>query len=406
MADPDHLALAKQGSHAIARWREQVYWRRRSLDLSGAFLSGSKFAGIDLASDNLSNVDLTSSDLRLGDLSASNLHGAHLWRSNLAGTDFRRANLRSGSLVRCNLRGSTFQNADLSGADLSHADLWCANLAEANLQGANLTGANLAWADLGGADLRNCRLAAANLEVANLEGADLRGAWFIRPWLTGSSMENCLLEMTLLADCDLSQVRGLASIRHSGPSVVGSDTLARSRGMIPDEFLQRAGVAGPFIAAQNEIYRSGQRAPKILLINSIKDSELSARIHQDLQLSGVSSWALAADDEAALRADQGVLERTIFYDLLVLLCSTEALANPHINRLFTHLEPGAGAAHQPGLITVATDGLLYSSQDRLCAQLRQTKVVDLRGWSEEWCFRRGMDRLAEAIASAEATPAA
>ena len=406
MADPDHLALAKQGSHAIARWREQVYWRRKSLDLSGAFLSGSKLAGIDLASDNLSNVDLTSSDLRLGDLSASNLHGAHLWRSELAGADFRRANLRSASLVRCNLRGSTFQNADLSVADLSHADLWCANLAEANLQGANLTGANLAWADLGGADLRNCRLAAANLEVANLEGADLRGAWFIRPWLTGSSMENCLLEMTLLADCDLSQVRGLASTRHSGPSIVGSDTLARSRGMIPDEFLQRAGVAGPFIAAQNEIYRSGQRSPKILLINSIKDSELSARIHEDLQLSGVSSWALAADDEAVLRADQGVLERTIFYDLLVLLCSTEALANPHINRLFTHLEPGAGAAHQPRLITVATDGLLYSSQDRLCAQLRQTKVVDLRGWSEEWCYRRGMDRLAEAIASAEAAPAA
>ena len=406
MGDPDHLALAKQGSHAIARWREQIYWRRRSLDLSGAFLSGSKFAGVDLANDNLANVDLTSSELRLADLSGANLHGAHLWRSNLAGTDFRRANLRSASLVRCNLKGCSFQNADLSGADLSHADLWCANLAEANLQGANLTEANLAWADLGGADLRNCRLAAANLEVANLEGADLRGAWFIRPWLAGASMENCVFEMTLVADCDLSEVRGLASIRHRGPSVVGSDTLARSRGMIPDEFLQKAGVAGPFIAAQNEIYRSGQRSPKILLINSIKDSELSARIHKDLQRSGVSSWALAADDEAVLRADQGVLERTIFYDLLVLVCSTEALASPHINRLFAHLEPGESEAHQPTLITVATDGLVYSSQDRLCAQLRQTKVVDLRGWAEEESYRLGLDRLAKAIASADATPVA
>ena len=405
MADPDHVALAKQGKHAIARWREQVYWRRLSLDLSGAYLSGSPFAGVDLANDNLSNVDLTGAGLRLADLSGANLHGAHLWRSDLSGADFRRSNLRSASLVRCNLRGGSFQSADLSGADLSHADLWCANLAEANLQGANLTGANLAWADLAGADLRDCRLAAANLEVANLEGADLRGAWLIRPWLNGASMEDCRFEMTLLADCDLSQVRGLTSVRHSGPSFVGADTLARSKGLIPEEFLRRAGVAGPFVAAQNEVHRSGQRSPKILLVNSTKDSELAKRIQEDLGRSGVLSWALGADDEEVLRADQGVLERTIFYDLLVLLCSTEALGNPHINRLFTNLEPGLPAAHRPRLIVVATDDLVYSNQDTLCAQLRQTKVVDLRGWSEEGCYRQGLDRLIDAIASTDAAPA-
>ena len=407
MADPDHLALAKQGSHAIARWREQVYWRRRSLDLSGAFLSGSRLAGVDLANDNLSNVDLTSAELRLADLSGVNLHGAHLWRSNLAGTDFRRANLRSAQPGALQPEGVLGFRAPISrGRTCPTPTCGAPTWRRQTCRGPTLprrTWLGPTWQAL---TFATAAMAAANLEVANLEGADLRGAWFIRPWLAGASMENCVFEMTLVADCDLSQVQGLASIRHSGPSIVGSDTLARSRGLIPDEFLQKAGVAGPFIAAQNEIYHSGRGAPKILLINSIKDSELSARIHRDLQRSGVLSWALAADDEAVLRADQGVLERTIFYDLLVLVCSTDALGSPHINRLFSHLEPGASEAHQPRLITVATDGMVYSSQDRLCAQLRQTKVVDLRGWSEEECYRRGLDRLAEAIASADATPAA
>ena len=69
MADPEHTALAKAGAHAIARWREQIYWRRRSRDLSGAYLSGARLPGVDLAHDNLSNADLTSADLRLAEAS-------------------------------------------------------------------------------------------------------------------------------------------------------------------------------------------------------------------------------------------------------------------------------------------------------------------------------------------------
>ena len=401
MADPEHMALAKAGAHAIARWREQIYWRRRSLDLSGAYLSGTKWPGVDLAHDNLSNADLTSADLRLADLSGVNLQGAHLWRSDLSGTDFRRANLKSASLVRCKLRGSSLQGADLSGADLSYADLWCANLAEANLQGADLTEANLAWADLGGADLRNCRLTATNLEVANLAGAVLRRASFIRPRLTGVSLDDCHFEMTLLADCDLSDVNGLESTRHSGPSIVGSDSLARSKGLIPQDFLRQAGVAEPFISAQEEIRRTGQTVPKILLVSSVTDTGLVAKIQGDLRESGVLSWTLAADDEEVLRADQGALERVMYYDLLVLVCSTAALENPHTCRVFSHLEPGAPPANRPRLVTVAADELLYTRQDSLCSLLRQTEVVDLRGWANKESYRKGLAHLASAINEAQ-----
>jgi len=98
LADPEHIALARSGANAIARWRELNYLipndrltvyslsyqlgnrsagetfepefvhGRAKLDLSGAFLSGIKLAGADLSHDDLSRADLTGCNLRLADL--------------------------------------------------------------------------------------------------------------------------------------------------------------------------------------------------------------------------------------------------------------------------------------------------------------------------------------------------
>ena len=110
---------------------------------------------------------------------------------------------------------------------------------------------------------------------------------------------------------------------------------------------------------------------------------------------------MAADDEEVLRADQGALERIMYYDLLVLLCSTKALENPHTCRVFKHLDPGAAPGHLPKLVAVATDDLLYTRQDGICTQLRRSEVVDLRGWSDEESYRKGLASLVSAIAKAD-----
>ena len=73
MANPEHIAMFKKGSHEVARWGEQQFWQRRQLDLSGAFLSRARLANADLAHDNFSGIDLTDADLRLADMSGANL---------------------------------------------------------------------------------------------------------------------------------------------------------------------------------------------------------------------------------------------------------------------------------------------------------------------------------------------
>ena len=101
---------------------------------------------------------------------------------------------------------------DLSQADLSRADLFRADLSRVNLAGADLAGALLIGAILVGADLA---------------GADLTGA-------------RCA--GTVLTDVDLSEVQGLESVHHLGPSPVSTDTLIRSKGKIPEAFLWGCGV--------------------------------------------------------------------------------------------------------------------------------------------------------------------
>ncbi len=111
MANPEHLAILKQGVRQWNEWREEHPEVRP--DLGGAFIFSA-------------------------DLSGANLSGAALSRANLS---------------RTNLSGANIFGANLSGAALSRANLWQADVSEASLSGANIFVANLSGANLSGADL-------------------------------------------------------------------------------------------------------------------------------------------------------------------------------------------------------------------------------------------------------------
>jgi Pentapeptide repeats (8 copies) len=173
---------------------------------------------------------------------------AHEAIPDLSNADLGGANLIRADLSGANLFQSNLSDADLSGANLSVADLGGANLIRADLSGANLYGAHLGGADLGGANLFKSNLFQSNLSGAKLSGVDLSGAKLSDVDLTGADLGDALCEATIFADVDLSEVRGLDSIRHRGPSTIGIDTLFLSEGKIPEPFLRGCGVPETLIA--------------------------------------------------------------------------------------------------------------------------------------------------------------
>ena len=151
------------------------------------------------------------------------------------------------------LNQADLYRVDLIGADLREADLRQADLREANLMGADLRRVNLSLADLSRAVLSRADLLGANLRQADLRQADLRQADFSeadfsRADLSEADLSRAAIGWTVFGDVDLSQTRGLETLRHVGPSTIGLDTIYRSGGRMPYLFLRNAGVPENFIA--------------------------------------------------------------------------------------------------------------------------------------------------------------
>ncbi len=142
---------------------------------------------------------------------------------------------------------------DLSNIDLYNIDLRAVNFAFTNLSSANLVGANLGGVNLFGADLTDANLyrgnlIKANLTKANLTKANLTEVIFVEVLFKETDFMHAVFAHTVLANLDLRECKNLSTIRHKGPSTIGIDTLVRSKGAIPVEFLRGVGLKESFIA--------------------------------------------------------------------------------------------------------------------------------------------------------------
>ncbi len=288
MAKKEQLNILKQGAEDWVKWRKDnpgVVIDLREADL----------AGVDLARANLSGANLSGADLGNADLTATNLCGAALWRANLTGANLTSANLRAAS----------FGCAGLTGAHLTIA----------NLSGTNLERADFADADLTSADLMDADLKEANLTRANLTSAHLWGANLTRANLTEVDFTDSTVGYTIFGNTDLGNSAGLEKIRHVGPSTLGTDTIRKSNGKIPIQFLRGCGLneieikfatlAAPGSAAErvNQIASEIQRLYcdqslqfcSCFIGYSSQDHDFAQRLYGDLQDKGVRCWSAPED---------------------------------------------------------------------------------------------------------------
>ena len=233
---------------------------------------------------------------------------------------------------------------DLNGEDLSRSDLGSVEFFDTNLHGANLAGtnlqrANLAKADLNDAhlrmtDLRAAFLVGASLRVANLSGANLSGAHLqstelFETRLEGADFENVTMGYTMLADVDLSAVKGLETVKHDGPSTIGIDTIYRSGGNIPQEFLRGAGVPEPFIDYMKSLVAAMSPVEfySCFISYSHKDKIFAQKLYAGLQARGIRCWLdehqLLPGDDIYHEVDRGIR----LWDKMLLCCSEHSLTS-------------------------------------------------------------------------------
>jgi uncharacterized protein YjbI with pentapeptide repeats len=328
--------------------------------------------------------------------------GIEEW-NRLRATDYSNIDLSDADLSGAHLRGADLGFDDLTRANLHHADLSFASFG-GDLGGANLRGARLSGAYLGGANLSGADLSDADLGGAQLYGADLRRTYLVRAYLGGANLSNATCGHTVFADVDLSEVKDLDSIKHSGPSTVGIDTLYRSKGKIPEAFLRGCGVPDAQIEYLPSLIGSVDPIQfySCFISYSSKNRDFAERLHADLQAKGVRCWFAPEDLKIGERFRQRIDMAIRVHDKLMLVLSEQSLASDWVEAEVEAALDREGREKRIVLFPIRLDDAVLESPVAWASHVKRTRHIgDFCGWKDHDAYQRAFDRLLRDLRASE-----
>ena len=301
------------------------------------------------------------------------------------------------------LRGSY-----LSGSDIRHVDLSDVNLRGSDLSRADLTGANLSGSNLSGADLIQTNLSDANLSDANLCETTLYGTVFFRSHMAKTHCSNAKMHSTIFSDVDLSQVKGLIDVDQYGPSSIGLDTILRSHGSIPEEFL-RACKCDPLIQkilmgeknAQSEAFyewfdKDGGpiRLQTCFISYATADKAFADRLQKALNAVGVDYWYAPEHGEWGKEIKTQIDREISLRDRVVLVCSKTSLNDSDwVKWEIAQSIKQEQDRGQRVLFPIMIDDELLNWNDPKGERMREVLAADFRGATKGKKFDAAVKRL-------------
>ena len=402
MANEEQLNILKQG---VKTWNK---WRKENPDIK-----------IDLSKADLREVNLSGVWLHDVDLSGVNLSGA-----NLNGANLSEAYLRWANLSEAYLRGANLRGGNLSEANLSETILRRANLSEANLRWANLSEANLSDANLNDANLRGAKLSDANLSDANLSGANLHGANLCSAHLTSAKLSKAIFQktrfgMTTLVNIDLSDTRDLLTVKHERPSSIGTDTLVKSKGKIPTEFLRQCGLSpweielarlyDPALTPaeisdiiSTDLFQKRTKGPLfiggIFISYSHEDSKFVDKVYELLKEEGAAVWLDRHDMEAGSIQKQ-VTDQIRIMDILLIVLSKASIISDWVENELEQARKKEKKESRSIICPVALDDTWKSKieGDQLWRQVAKYNILNFSEWENEDSFNKQFQKLVSGI---------
>jgi hypothetical protein len=100
---------------------------------------------------------------------------------------------------------------------------------------------------------------------------------------------------TTFGNIDLSEVKGLEKVIHIGPSIVGIDTIYKSKGEISEAFLRGAGVPDLLIDYLPSFTQQPIQFYSCFISYSSNYTDFAERLYANLQSTGVRCWFAPED---------------------------------------------------------------------------------------------------------------
>ena len=343
---------------------------------------------------------------------ANNEHLAILKLGVKAWNVWREIAFEAPELTHAHLRG-----AHLAGANLAIAQLSLADLREADLRKTRLFSAILEHTKLTKANLRGANLGYANLTDANLTAADLSGGNVIMANLSQTILQAAILDgvkigFTRFNNCDLSEVRGLETVEHIGPSSIGIDTIYKSRGKIPESFLRGCGVQESFITQMHSLVdaEDGIQFYSCFISYSGKDENFARRLHGRMRDAHLRVWFAPEDVQGGKKLHEQIEKAIHVFDKLLIVLSGASLKSEWV---MTELRKARKAERQSGkrklfpvrLVDMkklkAWECFDADSGKDLAVELREYFIPDFSNWKDHDQFETAFARLLKDLRSEE-----
>ena len=377
MANSAHLAVLESGIDAWNQWREQFAEIRP--DLSDADLTLKALDNIDFGKANLSGAQLHGASLRSAKLTEADLSYARA-----CGVDMTDACLNGARLTRADFHFADFRLLDDDATDLEGLRNHPLNVKFKGRGGRrSLFLASRHWSAMKGsmlerADLSNTGLLGTNLTDANLRGAKLHEASLIR---------------TSFVDANLSNVSGLDTCDHRGPSYISFSTLANS-GELPLTFLRGCGLPDNIIEKVPPLFDQPLQFYSCFISYSSKDQEFAKRLHADLQNSGVRCWFAPHDLPIGAKTWDGIDEAIRIRDKVLLILSEGAIASDWVEDEVTAAFAEERRRKELILFPLRLDDTIMDSDEPWAGKLRDNRNIgNFTRWRDNDAYRATLERV-------------
>ena len=241
------------------------------------------------------------------------------------------------------------------------------------------------------------------------------------------------LQSTIFGDVDLSEVKGLESIKHEGPSTIGVDTLVRSRGKIPEAFLRGCGFT-PWEALAAKFYSPELTPPGFAelqyqvfdawtkgrsMINgcfvsySRADAGFVDKLRDHLMSEGINVWLDRHDMVAGTIQDQ-VWRAIQIHHVAIIVLSKDSVESDWVENELDMARQKEKAEKRAVLCPICLDDAWkakVAAKDtpgdpsrQLWRTLQQKLVVDFHGW-ETGAFEGAFQKLLRGLKTNYVPPA-
>lgn len=277
----------------------------------------------------------------------------------------------------------------------------------AKLKGAKLSQVILKGADLHGADFEGAELAAVDLSQANLQGTNLRRTRIYDCEFVGADFTASVFGQTLINNADLRLAKGLQGVIqkdwpslelrgvvHRGPSSIGIDTVYRSRGHIPREFLRGCGVPDSFIDYIASLTSDAIEYHSCFISYASTDEDFAVRLHADLQHHGVRCWFAPTDMRTGDKIRSAIDQSIRMHDKVLLILSKNSINSQWVEK---EVETAFEQEHQRGetvFFPIRLDSTVMETRQAWAADIRRTRHIgDFANWKDHDTYRKSFERL-------------